>query len=141
MELSRRQFVILTSALACGCQSTGGPAVAPVPREVDAGPVAQFQSPGVYDKFKSEGFFVVRNQDRLFALSAICTHRQCPIDTAPGQSYRCKCHGSTFDPSGKVTKGPASQDLPTFATTIDSRSHLIVHVGTPASPVALGMIR
>ena len=42
-------------------------------------------------------------------------------------SFYCRCHGSTFDPGGKVTEGPATRNLPVLPTT-NSQGHLIVKV-------------
>ena len=128
MSMNRREFVILTctcaAAAAAGCAAN-----APVvlrPAAVDAGPVADFAADAVYDRFVSQGFFVVRRGSDLLALSAICTHRKCKLRAEPDHSFYCKCHGSTFDPSGHVTEGPATRDLPVLPTTIDERGHLII---------------
>lgn len=136
MRLSRREFVVLGSALACGCQQGGGggdgAAGALVPRDVDAGPVEALPRDGVSRRFGDQGFYVVRRGNRWVALSAICTHRNCHVDPAPDRSFICRCHGSEFDPDGHVLTGPAKRDLPAFATSVDGRNHLIVHVGRPA---------
>lgn len=44
--------------------------------------------------------------------SAACTHLQCVVawNSAEG-SWDCPCHGSRFDPYGKVLNGPALADL------------------------------
>lgn len=134
-NVNRREFVILTcsaaaaaAATAAGCASH--PAEnAPIvlrPASIDAGPVAAFAADGVYDRFAHQGFFIIRRSDDLFALSAICTHRTCKLRAEPDHSFYCKCHGSTFDPSGHVTEGPATRDLPVLPTAVDERGHLIV---------------
>ena len=43
-------------------------------------------------------------------------------------SFYCKRHGSTFDPGGHVTKGPANRDLPLLATSVNGAGHLLVTV-------------
>ncbi len=49
----------------------------------------------------------------------VCTHLGCiPLGTAPGEpkgefgGWFCPCHGSVFDTSGRIRKGPAPTNLP-----------------------------
>jgi glycine/D-amino acid oxidase-like deaminating enzyme/nitrite reductase/ring-hydroxylating ferredoxin subunit len=45
--------------------------------------------------------------------SAVCTHLQCIVQwNHIEESWDCPCHGSRFDPLGKVLMGPAIDDLP-----------------------------
>jgi glycine/D-amino acid oxidase-like deaminating enzyme/nitrite reductase/ring-hydroxylating ferredoxin subunit len=44
--------------------------------------------------------------------SAACTHVRCIVDwNSAEKSWDCPCHGSRFDPLGKVLNGPAVDDL------------------------------
>ena len=130
--MKRKDFLCLTCLAAAGCQSTENNKSAPVgvghERSVDAGPAGSYAADGVYQGFRSQGFFLVRSGERLFALSSICTHRTCKLDAEPDHSFHCPCHGSNFDPTGKVTEGPAVRDLPVFPTHTDERGHLMVRV-------------
>src|SRR4051812_12063518 len=117
--MNRKNFLCLTCMAAAGCQSVEDhkSASASVRRagSVDAGPAGTYAADGVYEGFRGQGFFLVRQGGRLFALSSICTHRICKLDVEKDHSFHCPCHGSNFDPNGKVTEGPAVRDLPVYA--------------------------
>jgi glycine/D-amino acid oxidase-like deaminating enzyme/nitrite reductase/ring-hydroxylating ferredoxin subunit len=49
----------------------------------------------------------------LHERSAVCTHMKCIVNWNDlEQSWDCPCHGSRFDPYGKVLNGPALEPLP-----------------------------
>lgn len=130
-QTTRRQFLLLTaSAMAvCGCQSMpSGGSGGGQPRAVDAGPASNYAADGLYANFHDLGFFVIRSGGKLVALSSYCTHRRCKLTAEKDRTFYCDCHGSTFDPSGKVTEGPAKRNLPTLETSTDANGHLIVTV-------------
>jgi len=129
MKITRREFLILTAGFAAaGCHSTAGNPVAHEAETINAGPAAQYALDGVYSKFRNRGFFIVRQGEKLLALSSICTHSYCKLIAEPDRSFYCKCHGSTFDPSGKVTHGPAKRNLPAFPTTVNEMGEVLVKV-------------
>lgn len=128
--MDRRQFIKLTTAASL-CAAAGCPhlvAQVGAERVIDAGPVDNYSKDGVYDTYRNLGFFVIRKDGQLTALSSICTHRQVQLKAEPDGSFYCRRHGSTFDPSGHVTKGPASRDLPRLSTSVNNAGHLLVHV-------------
>jgi len=130
MLLNRRQFLLLSTGLAAGCRSTppGVGSSVREPRMINAGPVGDYAADGVYGRFRALGFFIIRRGNQLFALSSICTHRRCLVGIEPDRSFLCPCHGSTFNPDGHVTEGPAKRDLPMLATFINERGELFVKV-------------
>jgi Rieske Fe-S protein len=133
MFLNRRQFLLLTAGAGAltGCQTGGDGGASAMPqmeRIVNAGPAGNYAANGVYDSFRDQGFFVVRQDGKLFALSAICTHKFCKLRAETNHSFYCKCHGSTFDPNGRVTTGPAKRDLPIYTATVDEQGQLQVRI-------------
>jgi len=50
-----------------------------------------------------------------------CTHRGCELNVGGG-IYSCPCHGSEFSIRGKVTQGPAEEDLVLFKTLTDNEN-------------------
>jgi Rieske Fe-S protein len=130
MNLNRRQFLLLSAGLAAGCSSTKPGVVSPTreARVINAGPAGGYAADGVYGHFQALDFFIIRRGSNLFALSSICTHRRCLVGVEPDHSFLCPCHGSTFDPNGHVTEGPARRDLPTLTTFINEKGELLVKV-------------
>ena len=128
--MNRRKFLQVTATTVAGSLSvTGIDALAARPgKVVDAGSASKYANEGIYGNFRDQGFFLVRKSGRLLALSAFCTHRKCKLIAEPNRSFYCNCHGSAFDPGGKVTVGPAKRDLPILPTAVDERGHLLVTV-------------
>jgi Rieske Fe-S protein len=128
----RRGFLLLaaTAVVAAGCEAvkTGGASPTGAGRVIDAGPASAYARDGVYAQYRELGFFLIRRSGQLTALSALCTHRNCKLEAEQDRTFYCPCHGSTFDPAGKVTEGPATRDLPVFSTATDARGHLLVTV-------------
>ena len=122
--MPRRQFLLLAAAVAAapGPQNISAHSSEQL---IDAGPLSNYSADGLYDRWRDLGFFVIRKGDKLIALSSTCTHRKCTLKAEHDHTFYCKCHGSTFDPSGKVTEGPAIRDLPIYAT-ISEKGHLFV---------------
>lgn len=62
-------------------------------------------------------FLVTRTGTSAFvALTAICTHQQCTVANFSGTVFVCPCHGSEYDTSGAVVRGPAGSPLRPFTT-------------------------
>jgi cytochrome b6-f complex iron-sulfur subunit len=59
-----------------------------------------------------DGVFLVPVDGKLLALSARCTHLGCTVNyDQVAQQFRCPCHGSRFDRSGRRIAGPARKPL------------------------------
>ena len=68
--------------------------------------------------------------EKYLVVYGICTHLGCvPLGTAPGEpkgefdGWFCPCHGSHYDSSGRIRKGPAPLNLPVppYAFTADTK--------------------
>ena len=124
-DIKRRDFLILAASVLAGSKAEANPAS---DRVVDVGPASNFAKDGVYAAFESRGFFIVRKGSQLLALSAFCTHRRCKLAAQSDRSFYCRCHGSTFDPNGKVTEGPAKRDLSQLSLTVNEKGNVLVKV-------------
>lgn len=125
-EMNRREFVAAATAAACACMFCPAAVVEAATGPVDAGPAAEFAKNGISTKFVGKGFFVVTQNGRIHAPASACTHKQVQLKPVGG-SLKCAKHGSAFDPSGKVTKGPAKVSLPRCHVSINEQGHLIVN--------------
>jgi Rieske Fe-S protein len=124
--MDRRQFLALAAAgLTTAAVSKGAPAKE---QAVDVGPASLYAADGLYDKFRDQGFFLLRKSGKLTAISSYCTHRKCKVSSESDHTFACKCHGSTFSAEGKVTAGPAKRDLPYLPISTGGNGRLIVSV-------------
>ena len=72
--------------------------------------------------------FVVREQNLIKAVSAVCTHIGCTVRWVPERNrWECPCHGSTFSKEGQVTAGPARRTLPWYEVTLAADGRLFVN--------------
>jgi cytochrome b6-f complex iron-sulfur subunit len=56
---------------------------------------------------------IIREGSDLYALSLVCTHLACTVNVTPTELI-CPCHGSVYDRTGRVLKGPATRPLPRY---------------------------
>lgn len=154
-QMNRRNFLAAAAALsgacALGCpfahgaddddDDDEGEVVEKVPTgPIDVGPVADFAKQGPYDKWiKSRHMIVVREGASLYALTAICTHKQALLKAVDKQYIFCPKHKSRFNlegkpipkPSGKI--GLAKKPLPRFAISINAQKHVVVDTSKPVA--------
>lgn len=129
--MNRRSFLFLSATFAAGCATApGGAGLGNGSRErtVNAGPAGQYLKDGVYDRYCDLGFFIVRRGAAIFAISSICTHRKCTLEAEDDRTFYCPCHGSTFDPDGHVTEGPARRNLPVLVLSTDDKGNVLVTI-------------
>lgn len=75
-----------------------------------------------------DNFLLVKQGDAVKALSNKCTHAGCKINKEHNGKLICACHGSSFDASGKVIKGPALKPLEELKySAIPETGEIIVH--------------
>ncbi len=79
---------------------------------------------------------LLRDEEGFWAVTAICTHLGCQPTFVP-QEHRfvCPCHGSRFDPEGRVLSGPATKNLSLATIRLDSQGFLVAY---PAEKAQLG---
>lgn len=77
--------------------------------------------------------YVLRAGAAFRALSAVCTHLGCTVQSK-GEGYHCPCHGSSFSAEGHRTGGPAPTGLPWHTLALAEDGQLVVDLGTKVGP-------
>lgn len=82
----------------------------------------------VSERFKDQfGVWIVRDSEKIYALSTVCTHLGCTPNWMPNEGkYKCPCHGSGFYKNGINFEGPAPRPLERFKITMADNGELIV---------------
>ncbi len=120
------------SAFAVGTGVSAGPAFVrflmpnvleePDP-QVRVGPVKTYleMAPGaVNEDYKPQGIWMIREEERIAALSIICTHLGCIPNWLPNdRKFKCPCHGSGYRPNGINFEGPTPRPLERFRISMD----------------------
>jgi cytochrome b6-f complex iron-sulfur subunit len=76
---------------------------------------------------------IVREGDKMAAISTTCTHLGCIVGIAE-TGFACPCHGSRFDQDGNVTGGPAPAPLPWFKVSLAPNGEIEVDKDTQVEP-------
>jgi cytochrome b6-f complex iron-sulfur subunit len=140
-ELNRRGFLATAAAVAatCACAldcpfALAADAAADDTAPVDIGTPADYPKDGPYDKFakKPTSLLVIRDGGKLFAPTAICTHKKANLSVDGGEIV-CPKHDSPFDnqgvPKPKTKDGddtPAKKPLARYAISKNADGRLIV---------------
>jgi len=123
---SRREFVAAAS-VTCALVVCGDALAADAPPAgaVEIGTTSDYPADAISDRFaKSHKFFVVRTGARIVAVSNVCTHKSCTVRPVDDTLF-CKCHKSSFETSGKRTKGPAKRSLPHFGISLNAETNVL----------------
>ncbi len=138
---NRREFVQAAACLLAGAALPGCAGVAAVRVTPSNGAVRlstrelpQLARAGGHAKVLPEGattpIYVLAGENGGYtALSSICTHRACTVDVE-GAQLVCPCHGSIFDRTGRVLKGPAREPLRSFPLTATPGGELVIRLET-----------
>ena len=82
----------------------------------------------VSERYKDKhGVWVVRDQEKIYALSTVCTHLGCtPTWMANEEKFKCPCHGSGFYKTGVNYEGPAPRPLERFKIFLGDDGEIVV---------------
>ena len=116
---SRRAFcaslcaVIAAAALPGHAQSppSAGKEPDPQPLKLTAITRAEMTPGKVVDYRKLGAFYLAADDQGIFALTAVCTHRGCLVLSEGPTGFGCPCHDSAYNLQGEVTEGPAKLPL------------------------------
>jgi len=79
--------------------------------------------------------FVLREDNRFRAVSAVCTHLGCTMRWSEQDlTWKCPCHGSVFNEKGGIIKGPATRPLPWYDISVSSDGQLLVDLNKDVPP-------
>lgn len=86
---------------------------------------------GVDTKWQQQyRIWVVKNSERLFVISAICTHLGCTPDWKESENkFKCPCHGSGYDSEGINFEGPAPRPMDRAYVELDAEGQIVTDKG------------
>ena len=98
------------------------------PQTFKAGPPAEYLVGTVDNRFKEAfGVFIVRNDEGIYALKAVCTHLGCTPNWLEAENkFKCPCHGSGFYRTGVNFEGPAPRPLERYRIVLAEDGQLII---------------
>lgn len=138
-QIDRRQFIEAAAGLLAMLALPACASVAVTPVSASDGIVRlivrnfpQLAHAGGYlkvqpDVLETPVYVLALEAGKYAALSPICTHLGCTVDVQ-GTLLVCPCHGSTYDRSGNVLRGPAERALKQFKTIITSEGELVIYL-------------
>jgi cytochrome b6-f complex iron-sulfur subunit len=76
---------------------------------------------------------LLRDDAGFWAVNVVCPHLGCqPAFDENRRMFVCPCHGSHFDPEGRLLAGPATSGLSLAVLRLDAQGALIAHPQEPA---------
>jgi cytochrome b6-f complex iron-sulfur subunit len=101
------------------------------PSTFKVGLPSDFAIGAVDERFKEKfRIWVVRNEEGIYALSAICTHLGCTPNWLEAENkFKCPCHGSGFYSSGINFEGPAPRPLERVKVTLADDGQVLIDKG------------
>jgi len=128
--MNRRAFLVFgATAAACaacaGCPDAALALAKDEEKSIDVGLLSELPDQAVVEKWSDKGFFLIRREKKLYALNSQCTHKRVRL-TLKGAQLKCSKHGSVFETTGELTKGPAKTPLSRYAISTDEQGHVIV---------------
>ncbi|MBD2136379.1 cytochrome b6-f complex iron-sulfur subunit [Anabaena sp. FACHB-1237] len=73
-------------------------------------------------------YIVVESKEAIadYGINAICTHLGCVVPWNVAENkFKCPCHGSQYDTTGKVIRGPAPHSLPLAHANVEEDKILL----------------
>ena len=97
-----------------------------VPTQLDY--VATLQD-GYHETKTQKAVWAVKQADGAVSVfSPMCTHLGCGYHwDGTAQQFKCPCHGSVFDVSGRVVAGPAPRPLDVLPSKVEGGRLLVVY--------------
>lgn len=135
-DLNRREFVVAAACAAGACLMCSGMTdAADTPADsqastastsVDVGTASDFPKDGAYDKLAdTKKIIIVRNKNKIYALSAVCTHKMGTVKVK-GDELLCSKHNSHFTYEGATKAGPAKAALFHLGISTNPEGHILV---------------
>uniref|UniRef100_A0A7S1THJ4 plastoquinol--plastocyanin reductase n=1 Tax=Compsopogon caeruleus TaxID=31354 RepID=A0A7S1THJ4_9RHOD len=118
-----------------GAGSVGGGLVAKdaLGKDVKKAQWLETHPPGtrkLVEGLKGDAYYLITTEDNdieYYALNAVCTHLGCVVPWNAAQNkFMCPCHGSQYDKTGKVIRGPAPLSLALAHAEVDTSDNVIL---------------
>ncbi len=86
---------------------------------------------------KSVDYLIIKEGPTIaeYAIRPICTHLGCTVEwNTQKNRFICPCHGSEYDPQGRVVHGPAKRSLPLLTVVVKQNQVRLVDIKPGIDP-------